>query len=564
LAAERSLYAAPGKTPAAPPRLRRCAVFVKVGKTLGQGEEMARIRLLMAAFCAAFVLAGAASAQELRIGLGSEPTSIDPLYHNLNPNSQIARHIFGWFIKQDEKQHLTPDGLVVSWKPVGETTWEFKLRPNLKFSDGTPLTPADVAFSIERAAKVPNSPSAFTIYTKEVKEIVPVDATTFRITTKGPYPLLPNDLSNISIQSKKAAEGKTTDDFNKGIATIGAGPFKFVEWVPGDRLVLERNENYWGEKPAWKRVVMRPIPSSATRVAALLSGDVDFIDEVPPSDIKTLKAKPNVTLAAGVSNRVIYLHIDTHRDKTPFAFDKDGNPLDRNPLKDLRVRKAISKAINRKAIVERVMEGSAIPAGQLLPEGFFGVSPNLKVEPYDPEGAKKLLAEAGYPKGFKLTLHSPNNRYINDKDVAQAVAQMLSRIGIDTAVDAMPQNVFFSRASKLEFSLMLVGWGSGTGEASSPLKSLLATYDPAKGWGPSNRGRYSNPKLDELLGQALRTIDDGAREKLLQQATEVGINDLGIIPLHYEVSTWGMKKGLTYTANTNQFTLAMDVKPAKK
>lgn len=524
---------------------------------------MSRIGLLAAAFGAALALAQGASAQELKIGLGTEPTSIDPLFHNLNPNSQIARNIFDWFIKQDERQRLTGDGLVTSWKTIDDTTWEFKLRPDAVFSDGSKVTPEDVAFSIERAAKVPNSPSAFTIYTKEVSEIVPVDATTIRIKTKGPYPLLPNDLSNIAIQSKKAAEGKTTEDFNKGVATLGAGPYKFVEWVPGDRLVLERNEKYWGPKPAWKRVVMRPIPSAATRVAALLSGDVDFVDEVPPSDIKNLKAKGNVHLVSTVSNRVIYLHVDTNRDKSPFVFDKSGKPLDKNPLKDLRVRKAMSKAINRQAIVDRVMEGSAIPAGQLLPEGFFGVSPNLKVEPYDLKGAKKLLAEAGYPDGFKLTLHSPNDRYINDKDVAQAVAQMLSRAGIDTAVDAMPKSVFFSRASKLEFSLMLVGWGSGTGEASSPLKSLLATYDPAKGWGPSNRGRYSNPKLDELLGEALKTIDDGKREKLLQQATEVGINDLGIIPLHYEVSTWGMRKGLAYTGNTNQFTLVADIKPAK-
>jgi peptide/nickel transport system substrate-binding protein len=227
------------------------------------------------------------------------------------------------------------------------------------------------------------------------------------------------------------------------------------------------------------------------------------------------------------------------------------------------VRQAISKAINRQAIVDRVMEGSAIPAAQLLPDGFFGVSPNLKLDTYDPEGAKKLLAAAGYPTGFKLTLHGPNNRYINDEKILQAVAQMLTRIGIDTSVEAMPQAVFFSRAAKLEFSLMLVGWGSGTGEASSPLKSLLATYDVAKGTGVFNRGRYSNPELDALLERALATIDDAQRETLLRQATEIGIRDLGIIPLHYEVSTWALRKGLAFKANTTQSTLAFDVKPTK-
>jgi peptide/nickel transport system substrate-binding protein len=500
-----------------------------------------------------------ASAQELKIGVGAEATSIDPMYHNLDPNNQIARHIFDTLVDQDEKQHLVP-GLATSWKIVGDNTWEFKLREGVKFHDGTPFTADDVVFSIQRAEKVPNSPSAFTIYTKAAKEVQAVDPLTVRIKTDGPYPLLPNDLSNVRIQSKKAADGKSTEDFNKGTAAIGTGPFKFVEWVPGDRLVLERNDNYWGEKPAWSKVIIRPITSAATRVAALLSGDVDFIDNVPPADIKRLKGDKNLAIWQSVSNRIIYLHIDTARDKSPMVTDKQGNPLGKNPLKDLRVRKAISKAINRKGIVDRVLEGVGIPAGQLLPEGFFGVSPKLKVEKYDPEGAKKLLAEAGYPNGFGLTLHGPNNRYINDKDIVQAIAPMLTRIGIETKVETMPANIFFSRGSKLEFSLMLVGWGSGTGEASSPLKSLLATFDPKKGWGPSNRGRYSNPKLDAALDEALRTVDDGAREKLLQQATEIGINDLGIVPLHYEVSTWASKKGYTYKANTNQHTVAFWLK----
>jgi peptide/nickel transport system substrate-binding protein len=520
---------------------------------------MGRI-LAVAALLASLVLVHPAAAQELKIAVGAEPTSIDPLFHNLNPNLALARHIFDHLAEQDEKQHLIP-GLALSWRPLDDTTWEFKLRPGVKFHDGSPLTPDDIIFSIDRADKVPNSPSALSIYTKEVQEIVAVDPLTLHIKTKGPYPLLVEDLSNIAIQSKKAAEGKTTDDFNKGPAAIGTGPFKFVEWVPGSRIVLQRNDDYWGAKPAWQRVTIRPIPNAASRLAALLAGDVDFIEDVPSTDIKGLKDNPKVTLAQAVSNRVIFLHMDTNRDETPFAFDKSGKPLPKNPLKDLRVRQAMSKAINRQAIVDRIMEGVAIPASQLLPEGFFGVSPNLKVEPYDPAGAKKLLAEAGYPDGFQITLHGPNNRYINDSRICEAVAQMLSRVGIDTKVETMPQNIFFSRASKYEFSLMLVGWGSSTGEASSPLKSLLATVSKEKGLGPSNRGRYSNPELDKLLGEALATIDPPQRETLLQQATEVGIKDLGIIPLHYEVSTWGMRKGQSFDANSSQYTLAFDIKP---
>jgi len=229
------------------------------------------------------------------------------------------------------------------------------------------------------------------------------------------------------------------------------------------------------------------------------------------------------------------------------------------------VRKAISKAINRPAIVEKVMEGVAIPAGQLLPEGFFGVSVKLEPEKYDPEGAKKLLADAGYPNGFGLTLHGPNDRYINDAKICQAIGQMLTRVGIDTKVETMPKSVYFAKASRggpgksPAFSFILVGWGAGTGEASSPLKSLLHTYDKARGFGASNRGRYSNPEMDKLVEQALATVDDAKREKLLQQATEIAIEDLGIIPLHYQVNTWATRKGLAYTPRTDEYTLAMNV-----
>ena len=499
-------------------------------------------------------------AQELRIGAAVEITSVDPLFHTFNPNNQLAWHVFDALVHQDSQQRLVP-GLALSWKPISDTTWEFKLRPGVKFHDGTPLTADDVIFSIDRADKVPNSPASFAIYSKAVKSIHVVDPLTLHIDTGTPYPLLPADLSTIAIQSRHAAAGKTTDDFNKGVAAIGTGPFKFVEWVPGDRLVLARNDDYWGPKPAWARVIFRPIPNSTARVAALLARDVDFIESVPTPDLTNLKRNAAVHLVETVSNRVIYLHLDSNRDKTPFVFDNSGKPLDKNPLKDVRVRKAMSKAINRQAIVERVMEGAAIAAGQLLPDGFFGVSPKLKPEPFDPEGAKKLLAEAGYPDGFRLTLHGPNDRFVNDEKIEQAIAQMLSRVGIKTDVVAMPQSTYFSRASNLEFSVMLLGWGADTGEPSSPLKSLLATFDRSKGFGTANRGRYSNPKLDALLEEALTTVDDGKRSLLLQQATEAAIEDLGIIPLHYEVTIWGMRSDLTFQGNSDQYTLAFDIHP---
>ena len=277
--------------------------------------------------------------------------------------------------------------------------------------------------------------------------------------------------------------------------------------------MVERNDDYWGEKPVWSKVTFKPIKSGPARVAALLAGDVDMIEGVPTTDITTLEGNADLQLSQGVSNRVIYLHLDHDRADSPFVKANGGGAID-NPLRKLEVRQAISKAINRDAIVERVMEGVAIKAGQLLPKGFFGVSDKLLPVDYDPDGAKELLAKAGVPDGFELTIHGPNDRYINDAKIAEAIGQMLTRVGIKTEVETMPRSVYFKRASRggpdgtPEFSFVLVGWGAGSGEASSPLKSLIATHTPDKGWGSSNRGRYSNAKVDDLITKALATVDD--------------------------------------------------------
>ncbi|MGH6644293.1 MAG: ABC transporter substrate-binding protein, partial [Bradyrhizobium sp.] len=270
-------------------------------------------------------------------------------------------------------------------------------------------------------------------------------------------------------------------------------------------------------------------------------------------------------LSSAVSNRIIYLHMDSGREKnSPFVTTTDGKPMEANPLRDPRVRKAISKMIDRDAIVSRIMEGQAVAAGQLLPDQFFGTSKNLKPEKYDPEGAKKLLAEAGYPNGFGITLHAPNNRYINDAAIAQAAAQYLTRNGIPTKVETMPSNVFFSRGSKLEFSLLLAGWGAETGETSSPLRALLATFDQKQGLGTANRGRFSDAGVDALLTQAMTTIDDTKRGIMLGRASDKAIGEMmGLVPIHYEVSTWATKKGLTYKARADQYTFAFDVRPGK-
>lgn len=524
---------------------------------------MFKQKLLMgAALAISLVFAGGVSAETLKIGLKSEPSSMDPHYHNLTPNNMMALYVFDRLILQDEKQNLKP-GLAVSWKNVDDLTWEFKLRKGVKWHDGSDFSADDIAFTIERAPNVPNSPSSVGRYIKQIKSVKIVDAHTILLKTAKPFPLMPTYMSTFGIVSKKSGTGASTADYNSGKAMNGTGPFKFVEFVPGDRIVYKRNDNYWGDKPEWTDVIVKPLSNNSARVAALLAGDVDMIDFVPTSDIETLKTNKKVAISQTVSNRVIYMHIDTARDKSPFVTDVNGKAMDKNPLRDLKVRKAMSMAINRKGIVEKVMEGVAVPAGQLLPDGFFAISPNLKVEPYNPKGAKALLKEAGWGEGFGLTIHGPNNRYVNDAKIVQAIAQMLTRIGIKAKVDTMPKNVFFPRGSKLEFSFMLVGWGAGSGEPSSPLGSLLHTYDKSRGFGSSNRGRYSNAELDATLEEALATVDRKKHGDLLIKATEIGINNLGIIPLHYQVNTWAVRKGLKYNARTDEQTLAVGVQTVK-
>jgi len=445
---------------------------------------------------------------------------MDPHFHNLTPNNQIAKHIFDGLINQDERQGLKP-GLATSWGPVDDLTWEFKLREGITFHDGSPFTADDVVCTFERAPNVPNSPSSFGTYTAG-KTVEKVDDYTIRIKTETPYPLMANDVSTIAIVSDEKGCGATTEDFNSGKATFGTGPWKFVEYVPGERIVLERNDDYFGQKPEFEKVTLRPIKSGPARVAALLSGDVDMINSVPTTDVATLEGNADISLSKGVSNRVIYLHLDQFRTDSPFVKAKDGGAIE-NPLLKQPVREAISTAIDRTLIQERVMEGLSIPAGQLLPEGFFGVSENLKPVEADPAKAKELLAEAGYPDGFQLTIHGPNDRYINDAKIAEAVAQMLTRIGIETSVETMPRSVYFKRASSgadglPEFSFILVGWGAGSGEASSPLRSLIHTYDKEAGFGASNRGRYSNPGRPALILSEKSAASCAARAASLADA----------------------------------------------
>ncbi|WP_235034890.1 ABC transporter substrate-binding protein [Roseomonas sp. 18066] len=514
-----------------------------------------------AAVMLALNAAAPARARDLTIGVTSAVTALDPHYHNLSSNFNVALNIFDRLIDQDAQQRLVP-GLASAWTAIDDTTWEFTLRPGISFHDGSPFGAEDVAASLRRVPAVPNSPGSYEVYTRAITEIIVVDPLTLRLKTAQPAPLLPVDLSSVDIISR-AHEKASTADFNSGVATIGTGPYRFVAYAAGDRLQLRRNDAYWGRAPAWENATIRIIPGSGVRIAALLSGDVQAIDNVPPTDARHLAANSAVRVESTRSNSVLFLHMDQFRDQTPMVTDRAGQPLPQNPFKDIRVRRALSLAIDRRTLTERLMEGAAAPASQLLADGFFGVSPRLQPDRHDPEAAKKLLAEAGYPNGFSLTIAGSNNRYLNDAKVVQAIAPMLIRVGIEAKVATFPWSVFITQAGAphYAYSLFLAGNSATTGEASFPLRAQFATVNRETGMGSSNRARYSNPEVDRVLAEAMRTVDDRQREALLQKVAEIAMADQAVIPLFYQNNVFATRVGYRYTPRSDGFLSAAMVTP---
>ncbi|MFT8244657.1 ABC transporter substrate-binding protein [Roseomonas sp. BN140053] len=529
--------------------------------TLRWTLPLPRAALNAAALAAAALAATPAGAQTLTIAIGGSITSLDPHFYNASPNNSITAHIFDKLVEFDARAQLVPQ-LAQSWRAVSDTVWEFKLRPGVKWHDGRDFTADDVVFTVARTPDVPNSPGGFGAFVRGIQRVEVVDPLTVRLHTAGPYPMMPTDLASVGVISRHVGEGATTEDYNSGKAAIGTGPYRFVSYLPGSRTQLARNDGHWSGRPSWERVDYRVISSPPARTAAILSGDVDIIDTVPASDIPQLRNEGRVTLSQIQGLRVIYMAPDRSRTADPiFVTDNAGRPLAQNPFNDLRVRRALSLAISREALAERVMEGTAQPNGQWLPPGSYSFNPAVTPPRQDIEGARRLLAEAGFPQGFRMTLHTPNDRYPNDARTAQAVAQMWTRAGVQTQVEALPWASFSVRSNRQEFGMRLVGWGSATGEASYALVNILNTYSQQARTGANNMGRYSNPALDSLTERAVTTLDDGRREELLREAVKMAMDDVAIIPLFQLVNTWAVRRGLQHDPRMDERTRAMDIKP---
>lgn len=521
---------------------------------------MIRLRHLRSTLLAVLCLAASPlAAQTLVFSNSATVTSVDPHFYTATPNLEVSKQIFEGLTQSDAEGHVVP-GLAESWRLMDPQTWEFRLRPGVRFHNGAPFVADDVAFTLERAANVPNSPSGYGVFTRSIVKVEVVDPQTVRLHTNGTDPFVPVNLSWVMMLSRATHAGATTEEFNNGSKAIGTGPYRLQAFVPGDRVELERNEDYWGAKPAWQHVSNRTIRTNGARTAAVLAGDVDLINGVPPADLERLRNDRRLTLKDTAGLRIVYLALDSARAQSPFVSGPDGEALERNPLQDARVRRALSLAIDRVAIADRIMQGAALPTAQVVREGLVGYDPSLKPL-FDPAEARALLAEAGYPKGFRITLHGPNDRYLNDAVVIQAIGQMWQRVGVRTTVEALPWATMAGRASRQAFSAVLFGGTAATNEASYPLRSIVATYNPARGDGMGNNTRYSNPAFDAVLDRALHTTDEAARGAQLREAMEIAAKDTAIIPLYIQKVTWAMRAGLDYAPRADEATHVSEVRP---
>ncbi|HEY0266911.1 MAG TPA: ABC transporter substrate-binding protein [Rhizomicrobium sp.] len=531
-----------------------------------------RLRLLaLAASLAAAFAPSAASAQSthsqsLRIALKAAVDSADP-HISYTPNRNVQVHVWEALVAQDDKLHPVPS-LAESWHSIDPLTWEFDLRKGVVFSDGTPFTSEDVAFSIRRAQAVTNARN----YVAAVRNITAIDTPApdrVIIHTRAPTPLQPEYLATIAILSKHAATDATEADFNGGRAAVGTGPYRWISWTPSQKVVLEANSAWRGPAEPWKHVEFGVIPDDAARVSALLAGDVDVIDYVPASLYPRVQNSGQTRLVTGDSLFTYYFYMDSMSARIANATGDDGKPLPENPLRNPLVREAMTHAINRVALAARAMDGGATPIGQVAPAGFIGNDPSIPLPSYDPALSRKLLAQAGYPNGFHLTIHCTADRFAGDSSSCQAIGQELTAIGIHTAVEALPMAVYLRRSATIgpdhvpELSAELSMFASSTGLASEALTVLLRTPDRERGFGGWNRTLYSNPLLDAALDKVDTQFDPAAREQATRDAVRTAVNLYAFLPVFNLKSSYGLRSNLTMTPRGDQYTMATEIRPAQ-
>jgi peptide/nickel transport system substrate-binding protein len=441
--------------------------------------------------------------------------------------------------------------LATSWQMVTPTQWRFNLRKNVKFTDGSALTADDVVFSITRAlARTSN----FAIYAQGIDKAVKVNDTTVDIMLKGPNPVLLNQLTELRIMSKAWAEKNKSVD-PKDIRNVneetfanrnamGTGPYVLKEWLPDQRMVMTRNPNWWGWSTGAAttnvtEIIYNPIKSEATRVAALLSGEMDLMLDPSPQDLGRLRNNANLKVIDGVENRTIFFGMDQFREELVGS-----NIKGKNPLKDVRVRRALYQAIDSDTLTRVTMRGVAQPTGAMVAPQVAGWTEGVhKRLPFDLEGAKKMLADAGYKDGFEVDFACPNNRYINDEEICQAVTAMWAKIGVKAKLRTLPLVTYFPMIQRYEASIYMLGWGVPTFDTLYSAQSLFRTVGTG-GDGNYNVGRYSNARMDIVVDRIKTETDLPVRNRLLTEALQLSNDTVSHIPLHNQIIPWVTKKNI--------------------
>jgi peptide/nickel transport system substrate-binding protein len=508
-----------------------------------------RIALAARAAALALLLAAAplAHAKTLRYSSQGDITTLDPHANNEGFTNAFLDNIFDTLATRGKDLKIVPN-LALSWQPVDATTMRFKLRPNVVFHDGTPFTADDVVFSIGRAL---SETSNYKPYLAGVRQARQVDDLTVDILTDGPAPVLIPQLTEIRIMSRKwctehnvlkPQDYKNKEETFASRNANGTGPYMVKSRAEDVKTVAVANPHWWGKREGnVDEIVYLPIKADATRIAALLSGETDFVLDPPPQDIPRLKANPAIKVVEGNENRTVFLGMDQFRDELLYSSVKG-----KNPFKDKRVREAFQDAIDLQAIKTQVMRGLSIPTAVMFAPQVDGYPKDLDhVRKPDLARAKKLLAEAGYANGFDITLDCPNNRYINDEKICVAVAGMLAKIGVNVKVNAMPRAQYFPKIQNLDTSFYMLGWGVPTFDSQYALQSLIRTRVEKTADGDYNLGRYSNPGVDAALDQLKAEVDPAKRAALARAASALHQADVGHLPLHFQVIPWAMRSNVS-------------------
>jgi peptide/nickel transport system substrate-binding protein len=491
-------------------------------------------------------LAFGVQAANLKWAAVNDVITLDPHSQNHATTNAIMQHTYEGLTRYN-KQYQPEPCLATSWKQLSDTHWRFNLRKGVKFHDGSPFTADDVVFSFGR---IQQKQGTMQIYVTGVKEVKKVDDHTVDFILTGPVPILLRNIVDFRIMSKGWAEknrSENVQDYAKREETYasrntnGTGPYIIKGWAPDKEIVLTHHKGWWGKLDGnATEVVYNPIKSDATRVSALLAGDVDLVTDLPVQDVDRLRKEKKVKILDGHEVRTIFIGMDQHNEELKYSSVKG-----KNPFKDVRVRKALNMAVDREAIKRVVMRNLSIPAGIMVAPGVHGHSKDIDVVmKFDPAGAKKLLAEAGYPDGFEFTLDCPNNRYVNDEKICQALVGMWAKAGIRARLNSMPFANFIPKILNFDTSAYMLGWGVATFDALYTVQSLVRTKTGGAE-GSFNLGRISDPKLDNTIDAIKIATDVKARDALLREALVKTRDEHYYIPLHHQLRPWAMKQGVT-------------------